>query len=115
MTKKKSSQEISPQECAAIENYLARNYSWPIDFSFHFVVSGPSRRFNKPIVKKNGDVFTLQGNTVYRQPKTAGMAQPLKVIAEGERLFVAEGREDGDSIHLDLVRVTDLANLAISA
>ncbi len=109
-----SSQPLSPEESAAIENYLTQRYIWPVEFSLRLVVNESADSLRKSVVTPNHGVFTLQGAKLYHQAKFGG-ATPLNPLENAKGLYLFTDSEEGDVVRLELVRVTDLASAPVAA
>lgn len=109
-----TSQALTDQESHLIQDYLSRNYAWPVEFSLAIRASETSSRLKNAITLKDGLVLSLVGETVYYQ-QPHFRAQPLRAVAEGEGLFILNDEERGDVVYLELVRVTDLASELVPA
>ncbi len=111
---KKNWQQLTSQELSAIEDYLSAAYLGPVDFSRRIIASGTWECLRKSITLKSGDVFTLRGETVYHQAKFA-TAVSLNVVANSNGLYVVRETNDGVTVHLELMRVTDFASAPVAA
>lgn len=108
-----SSQILTKKERLALEKYMSDQYNWEIDVSRRIVISRNSADLRDSIALKSGDVFTLQGETLYHASKLE-CAKPLKVIPESG-LFVVSKKEENEIVYLELVRVTDYAATRVAA